>query len=85
MTAENTAIELTGAAKFYDASALRKLLKEAGLPSGNTWLHKSIKDGTISSPIKIGGRNYWARDVVESEIAEWHAQAVAVAKRVASV
>ena len=66
---------------FTDAAALKALFAAEGLPSGNTWLHKAIRDGIISPPIKIGGRNYWASETVRSDIAKWREQAVAAAER----
>jgi hypothetical protein len=64
--------------KFLDAAALRGKLRDAGLPSGNTWLHSAISDGLISPPLKIGGRNYWAAETVEADITKLHTAALEV-------
>ena len=64
---------------FYDAAGVKAKLKQAGLPSGNTWLHQSIAEGKFAKPVKIGNRNYWAALVVDQFIDRLFAESMAAA------
>ena len=72
MTAESTPV-------FHDSNSVLELLESAGLPSGKTWLHKSIKDKTFPSGVK----NYWADEVLTDYLENARRQSVENAGNVA--